>query len=140
MEVGIQSVKNLLQLPIWKTVLWLALLLSTLPLHLLWNSAIFSVTTMNEYIGIVVTSRALESGNIDLDCSEQAMTQYQQTFGNLSDFRNAEKYFTCQLLSSATAGELVQLTPSECMSEYSMKLATWGHNLLIVTNSQLSTI
>lgn len=97
LDVGIQSVRNLRYVPRWKVVLWLALLLSTLPLHLLWNSAVFSITTSNRYAVLVVNSDLLKSNstNTGLDCTNFKI--YQKEY--------PENYATCRLLKRCQIGQ-----------------------------------
>lgn len=135
MEIGIQSIRNLVNIPKWKALLWLALLLSTLPLHLLWNSAIFSVTTINEYSGLVVTPEFLHTTDVGLDCGEEAMAGYQNIDVSTNSSSDVESYSTCWLLSEARAGKLTSVSPSECIQKYALKLETAGYNLIAVANS-----
>lgn len=132
LDIGIPSVRNLRWLPTWKIVLWIVLVLSTLPLHLLWNSAIFSVSTLNEYAGIVVKSD-FNTTSMDLDCSTEAVTQYQQNAADSSTYLNTQLYATCWLLSQAKAGKLTRLSPSDCIRKYSDKLGTTDYNLIAVS-------
>jgi hypothetical protein len=134
MEIGVHSVRNIFKKPMWKVSLWFALLLSTLPLHLLWNSAIFTVSTINEYAGLVVTSDFLGTYEIGLDCSEEALSKYQWT----NSGAGAKNYTTCWLVSEAEAGRLKTISPSECISRYAEKLATNDYNLIAVTNNTRS--
>lgn len=54
LEIGIPSFLNLFQMPRWKACLWWALCLSTMPLHLFWNSTVFSTIGANEFDYLVV--------------------------------------------------------------------------------------
>lgn len=136
LEIGGQSLRNLAYIPRWKLLLWSALLLSTLPLHLLWNSAIFSVTTINEYASLVVSSDFLtvDDPSGGLDCNDTALLDYQRTNDNES--WAIRDYTTCWLLSEAKQNRLTRLTPSECIRKYTLRLETAGYNLIAVTNNR----
>ncbi|KAJ5887394.1 hypothetical protein N7495_007435 [Penicillium taxi] len=60
LDIGIHSIRNLSHITRPKAIFWLMLALSSLPLHLLWNSAVFMTTTFNDYSGLVVTPGFLE--------------------------------------------------------------------------------
>lgn len=130
LDVGIQSVRNLRFIPLWKSCLWFLLLISTLPLHLLWNSAVFSTTTTNTYATIVVSQDFLEARDIygGLDCTDYGKYQVD----------DEESYATCWTLGQAKNNMLKKITPEACMRRYSNKLATDGFNLLAVTKSTKS--
>ncbi|KAL8743097.1 MAG: hypothetical protein Q9184_008155, partial [Pyrenodesmia sp. 2 TL-2023] len=49
LNVGVQSVRNLLRISRTRALLWLLLALSSIPLHLFYNSAIFSTLSAREY-------------------------------------------------------------------------------------------
>lgn len=135
MDIGVHSVSNLLKVPRWKVVLWAALLFSTLPLHLLWNSAIFAVSAVNEYSGLVVAPNFLEDQNLGLNCSDQAMSQYQQASLDNSTGSDTESYTTCWLLSEAKAGRLVKYSREECIKKYEFRLEISSYNLIVVANN-----
>lgn len=54
LDVGVPSLKNLFYMHRWKACLWWGLCLSTLPLHLFWNSTVFSTIGANEFNYLVV--------------------------------------------------------------------------------------
>ena len=55
LDIGVPSVRNLRLIRRRRVTLWWILAVSTLPLHLLWNSAIFSTFQANDFIVIVVS-------------------------------------------------------------------------------------
>ncbi|KAI9789333.1 MAG: hypothetical protein M1816_006222 [Peltula sp. TS41687] len=60
LDIGIPSVKNLWRISPAKVILWALLGLSSIPLHLIWNSAIFDAISANEYYVFVVSSNFFE--------------------------------------------------------------------------------
>jgi len=130
LDIGIQSVRNLRYVPRWKAALWLALLLSTLPLHLLWNSAVFSITTSNRYAVLVVNSELLEtnSTNRGLDCT------------NIDKYRkkDPESYATCWLLDAVSSGrDLEKLSPEQCIERYATRLESDSSNVIAIARNNL---
>jgi len=55
LSIGVPSLKNLLYVDRKKSALWLLLGCSSIPLHLLWNSAVVTTLTANEYVFSAVT-------------------------------------------------------------------------------------
>ncbi|KIX09181.1 uncharacterized protein Z518_00260 [Rhinocladiella mackenziei CBS 650.93] len=49
LDIGVPSVRNLLSIPTYKTLLWLTLGLSSVPLHLMYNSAFYKSLSTNDY-------------------------------------------------------------------------------------------
>ena len=54
LDIGTPSVRNLLRISWPRIGLWWALAISTIPLHLFWNSAVFSTLYSREYYVLVV--------------------------------------------------------------------------------------
>ncbi|KAE8321014.1 hypothetical protein BDV39DRAFT_197984 [Aspergillus sergii] len=128
LDIGVHSIRNLSFIGRAKLALWLALLVSTLPLHLLWNSAVVMTTTFNDYSGLVVTENFLESrSDIGLDCTSQAMKEYRSS--------NMSSYVTCWLFDQArnNRSSLTQMEPSRCISTYQAGLEGRSFNMLAVT-------
>ena len=55
LDIGVPSVRNLRHIALKRTLLWALLAASSVPLHLLWNSVIFSTLQNNEYLVIAVS-------------------------------------------------------------------------------------
>ncbi|CAG8075633.1 unnamed protein product [Penicillium nalgiovense] len=130
LDIGIHSVRNLSHIPRPKAMFWLVLAVSSLPLHLLWNSAVFMTTTFNDYSGLVVTSEFLEeSASIGLDCGRDAMAQYKTS--------DQPSYVTCWLRNMAlqTPRNISRMEPKDCMSTYGNGLEGGNFNLLAVTKN-----
>ncbi|KAE8358689.1 hypothetical protein BDV27DRAFT_169261 [Aspergillus caelatus] len=128
LDIGVHSMRNLSFVKRAKLGLWLALLVSTLPLHLLWNSAVVMTTTFNDYSGLVVTQDFLEGHtDIGLDCTSPAMEEYRNS--------NLSSYVTCWLFDQArnNRSSLTQMDPTRCISTYQAGLEGRSFNMLAVT-------
>ena len=123
LDIGIQSVRKLRYLPRWKVALWTSLLVSTLPLHLLWNSAVFAISELNNYGVVVVTSDYLEAP-LSYDVSCQELT-------TLSDL------VTCSMIGRAKRNDptLTRLSPKKCIQAFAKKLETPFFNVLAVAKA-----
>ncbi|KAE8356321.1 hypothetical protein BDV28DRAFT_165265 [Aspergillus coremiiformis] len=128
LDIGVHSIRNLAFIGPVKVMLWLALLLSSLPLHLLWNSAVVMTTTFNDYSGLVVTRDFVEHrSGIGLECGDEAIKVYRTS--------DLASYVTCWLFDQAqnNRSSLTQMDPSDCISTYQAGLEGSSFNMLAVT-------
>lgn len=130
LDIGVLSVRNLRHIRAGKTVLWLALLVSSLPLHLFWNSAVFTITTFNDYSGLVVTKDFLASNSsIGIDCSVQAMDEFIQY--------DEQSYVTCWLHQHVQQNRtsMHKMAPEQCITAYATGLEASDSNVIAVTTN-----
>ena len=66
LDIGIPSFRNLGRIGHFRTLLWMVLACSSLPLHLLYNSAIFTQITASSYIAFAVQSNFLTGAPFSL--------------------------------------------------------------------------
>lgn len=128
LDIGVHSMRNLPHIARPKVIFWLALALSSLPLHLLWNSAVFMTTMFNDYSGLVVSPEFLDGNiSIGLDCAQDAMDEYRKV--------DESSYVTCWLRNMAlqTPRNMSHVEPKDCMSRYGNGLEGGTFSLLAVT-------
>ncbi|CAG8303123.1 unnamed protein product [Penicillium salamii] len=91
-DIGILSFRNVRHIPRRRAILWIILATSSIPLHLLYNSSIFSVTVGRDYdIGFINDSNvsAVEGYNANHERLENSVwmdkydTKYSTEYGNL---------------------------------------------------------
>lgn len=63
LDIGVRSWRNFLYVSRWKTLLWLAFLLPSLPIHLFLNSAIFQVDKRETYFQITLATESFLFGS-----------------------------------------------------------------------------
>ncbi|PPJ52789.1 hypothetical protein CBER1_11444 [Cercospora berteroae] len=122
LDTGVPSVRNLGTIPIWRSCLWILLFASSIPLHLMYNSSIFSSRQSHNYNAFAVTE---DFQNVDIShASDWISEPILQTAGVLQ--RNFSS--------------LTRMGNAECLRNYTQPqfLTNW-HNLLIVTNARLPT-
>ena len=121
LDIGVPSVRNLRRVSWNKIVLWWLFAISSIPLHLLYKSAIFSTIGANEYAVFIVPESVVTRVGLDwslpLDC----------TPGNTS---------ACP----QQAAKFVNLTIDECVEVYSKVYVTSNTNVLAVTPSDDSSL
>ena len=89
LDIGVPSIRNLRHISWNRVILWLLILISTLPLHLFWNSTIFSTLQANDYAVMVVSQDFKDV--TDLNCTMPAVN------GLYVSYRN----FTCSMYAAA---------------------------------------
>ncbi|CUS15481.1 unnamed protein product [Tuber aestivum] len=134
MDIGVPSVRNLFRIKLERTFLWIAIGLTSIPLHLLYNSAVYTSLTANSYaVAIVATNDAKPGGYLDmLDGLEDSQEFLKWRDGAL--FRDVvERYIN-------RARIYQYLVPSDCMERYNRDFVSDRSNLfLVVRNSSTST-
>lgn len=65
LQIGVPSFRNLRRIGRDRTILWMLLLLSSMPLHLMFNSVVFTSLQANNYAVIPTTEEWLHGGHYD---------------------------------------------------------------------------
>ncbi|KAM0717739.1 hypothetical protein Q7P37_007591 [Cladosporium fusiforme] len=64
-QVGVPSVRNLIRIEWYRSMLWILMALSSLPLHFLYNSVVYSTVPTNNYMWAVVNNKFLDGESWD---------------------------------------------------------------------------
>ncbi|KAJ6188446.1 hypothetical protein N7519_003354 [Penicillium mononematosum] len=118
LDIGVPSIRNLFRVSKGRSLLWICLASSSLPFHLMYNSTIFSTTSVTAY------HIFLGHGDLGRIPSPVLEVPVQDT-DKWSSFNG--------LLSSAKTGTLQHLDPKECVENYAQTFQTTYGNLLLVT-------
>ncbi|KAJ5937109.1 hypothetical protein N7466_003559 [Penicillium verhagenii] len=120
LDIGVPSIRNLFEVPRTRSFLWVLLALSSLPFHLMYNSAIYSTSSAHAYdvfAGSSSLGENLQSNlNLTYPFSEANMT---------SSFM--------QLYSSAKSGDLERLDNQACVDAFAVTFEEAYSKVLIVT-------
>ena len=134
LDIGVPSVRNLRRLSITRIILWWLLSLSSIPLHLLYNSAVFSALSTREYDAFLVTS----------DFFNGAPFNITEARGWAEDLPS---YWQDKLQSySKNQTSFVKLENEKCVDTYTAPIISTHSDLLLVssdlhaTNSLLSSL
>ncbi|KAK0515276.1 hypothetical protein JMJ35_002655 [Cladonia borealis] len=116
LDIGVPSVRNLRRVSWNKIILWWLFAISTIPLHLLYNSAIFSTIGANDY-EVSVGPENLVTGvglnwSLPLDDGSNRTLHYFQQAANWDN-----------------------LTNEECLKVYTQVFVTGNNNVLAVTSA-----
>ncbi|KAM0811734.1 hypothetical protein AB5N19_12090 [Seiridium cardinale] len=129
LRVGVPNFQNLTQVDWKRAVLCVLLGLSSLPLHLLWNSAVVQTVSSNDFFVGGVTTDFLAGANATAGSPQLVRDWFQ---GEPGDFNSA--WFTAVRGSNAT-----HLTASECINAYGTPMVQTYSNVAIVFNVENST-
>ncbi|KAM3413677.1 hypothetical protein BST61_g10370 [Cercospora zeina] len=131
LDIGVPSVRNLATIPLWRTCLWILLFTSSIPLHFVYNSAIFSSRQAREYHAFAVTE---DFHNVDIGRTSSWISQSFLQTASIAFVKGKAK-----LTSTNPAGvmqrnfsSLVNMTNAECLRNYAQdrSRSNW-HNLLV---------
>ncbi|KAH6638910.1 hypothetical protein C7974DRAFT_421557 [Boeremia exigua] len=119
LDIGVPSLRNLRRISRPRLVLWWLLAISSLPLHLLYNSAVYASISTNSYFGFMVDQSFLDSPTC-LNCTTAFPKEpfAKQTLKTLWD--------------KSQNGSLDRLEPSECVNAYGTKIQSARRNLFVV--------
>ncbi|PUU77989.1 hypothetical protein B9Z19DRAFT_1108550 [Tuber borchii] len=128
LDIGVPSVRNLFWIKPERTLLWIAIGLTSIPLHLLYNSAVFTSLGANSFVVTVVTSDHFEPG----------------AYSNLTaaiPYREEDRTFRSALEDyNASTSTYKDLNPSECIKLYNTDYVTsYGNSFLITQHSSNTT-
>ena len=120
LDIGVPSVRNLRWLSTTRIILWWLLAVSSVPLHLLYNSAVFSTLSSHQYTYFLVTSEFCDGAPFsdpsgfaggDLDRAIKALEVYQN---NRTSLKRLER--------------------EKCVEVYSAPILSSNSDLLLVSN------
>lgn len=125
LDVGIQSVRNLRRLSSSRIAVWWLLALSSIPLHLFWNSAVFSSLSARQYNVFVVSSSILSGAPFDaINCEQSSGPSFIQTrLQGLVDNQSS----------------LVRLDNRECIRAYVSPIVSSRADVLLVSSALMLT-
>lgn len=128
LDIGVLSIRNYFYMSRRGAWLWGLLAFSTIPLHLLLNSAIFSTLQTNDYLVIIVSPDFLQDELIDCTSLSSRSTQ--------SEYQNV----ICSMYAAAHDKDnnetaLTRLGPSDCIEQYANFLQNQFSNVIAVSRN-----
>ena len=125
LDIGVPSVRNLKHIQRKRSVLWLVLFAASIPLHLFFNSVVYSQSYSNDYLAILVTEDFLAGGS---------WNYINGTWTDYWHWTNANDQIGVLQLQ-AQKNSLQRLDNNTCLKAYSTSvLHTAWSNVLVVTN------
>ncbi|KAG0124857.1 hypothetical protein HOY82DRAFT_633202 [Tuber indicum] len=143
MDIGVPSVRNLFLIKSERVFLWIAIGITSIPLHLLYNSAVYNSIAANNFVITLVTENHFETGSYSN--KTKAVLDFYQEFKNITN-RSPHSISDVQLYSSVLeqystrSQDYESLTPSKCVKLYNTDFVSNRRNLFLITNHTYNTI
>ncbi|ORY11736.1 hypothetical protein BCR34DRAFT_483765 [Clohesyomyces aquaticus] len=145
LDIGVPSVRNLRFISRKRACLWFALGLSSLPLHLFYNSVVFASISSNDYYAFSVSQSFVDNAECQ-NCSyafyhkddREAVENSSTTRYELqSAFQHAKLFERLleTLHAKARNGTLDRLEPSACINAYAQMIQNSRSNVLLVASN-----
>ncbi|EFR01229.1 hypothetical protein MGYG_04233 [Nannizzia gypsea CBS 118893] len=133
LDIGILSVRNFRQIPRSRSILWIILVLSSLPLHLMYNSAIFATTSSNAYYVFLGDKsfghKAFEGLTLIPSRTQVSSMDYYE------HHKDSATATFARLYNRARNGTLEKLDNAACIDTYTKTYRNSYANLLLVTDN-----
>ncbi|PUU77986.1 hypothetical protein B9Z19DRAFT_1127466 [Tuber borchii] len=121
MDIGVQNVRNLFLIKPERMLLWMAIGLTSIPLHLLYNSAVLTSLGVNSFVVTVVTSDHFEPG------------AYSNLTGVIPYWGESRNVSSALESYNASTSTYKDLNPSECIKLYNTDYVSSYRNLFLIT-------
>ena len=131
LDIGIPSLRNFKHKSRGKLLLWYLMAISSVPLHLLYNSVVLSTLSAQEYY-VFAACVGMENGrslNWTLLTNQEAVEPYQYTYAGLVD--------TVQELKNAS--EWQKLENRECIKAYGQDFVSAHGDILLISPTTNAT-
>ncbi|KIW35231.1 uncharacterized protein PV07_01937 [Cladophialophora immunda] len=140
LDIGVLSIRNLRWISRRRLFLWLLLGLSSLSLHLFYNSAVFVSTSSNNYAVFSVDRAFLESNqtsSFDYVDVSYILRSGIRPAGVEDEPSETIPEIASQLRDEANSNKLVNLTTEQCRTEYIKTFQSDHRNVLLVSDSNV---
>ncbi|KAJ9608497.1 hypothetical protein H2200_007485 [Cladophialophora chaetospira] len=125
LQIAVSSPTNIAFVAGKKTILWWLLGITSIPVHLLFNSAFFSSIQTNNYAIAVVTSNYNESSHWSY-CTENNSNYNVANWNSLA----------CSVVADAeNGGNYERLENRDCITRYTRRIQSQYSNVILVSNA-----
>ena len=136
LDIGVPSIRNLRHISGRRMAVWMVLCISTVPLHLLWNSAIFSTFQDNNYLLVGVSTDALHDANLECPSLYKSLAD---EYHNVGSYANVACALYDSIRDSSTASvQMHRIEPEECIERYNKTMQAEWSNLVVVFDASTS--
>ncbi|KAF6781993.1 hypothetical protein CMUS01_16744, partial [Colletotrichum musicola] len=135
LNIGVPSARNVRAVSLPRRLCWALLLLSSFPLHLVYNSAVLESQATTEYIVAELDAGFLDNPGAAVSALEANWTMIGENPnakwpGYIEESHARRKYFRDYIVPNAAHWD--NLTPEACASTYSGVMLTTHRNLILV--------
>ncbi|KAF7502331.1 hypothetical protein GJ744_006019 [Endocarpon pusillum] len=152
LDIGVPSWRNFMNLPVWSKLVWASLATSSVPIHFLYNSVVFSTVSTNSYMYATVTDAFILPQESELtfqlsngtrvpaptDYQLALNTQVQNKYADFGYFHppsNEEKQCMIQIHGDVSANLPMykKMSNYECLTSYQSAFS-WRPHVLLISN------
>ncbi|KAK1148791.1 hypothetical protein N8T08_008676 [Aspergillus melleus] len=126
MDIGIPSLRNIRKMKWQNKVLWIVLMVTSLPNHLIYNSVILNARSSNEYT-VMVGPRDYD-GSKPLNVSDEVASCFPKKLGQSYNQFNAEM----------ETGNYEVLTREQCMKKLAVNFPSGQGTVMVLSNNLTS--
>ena len=147
LDIGVPSARNLRYISIYRTILWCVLVVSTLPVHLMWNSVVFSTLQNNTFMVIGASRNMLQddqyhcrNGSFDITYPVADSSDFPST-SSIIDYSD----IVCEIFNRARGSTektapLTRLDARECIEQYATEMQSkWSNVVVAIDDTDLDS-
>ncbi|KIX08961.1 uncharacterized protein Z518_00039 [Rhinocladiella mackenziei CBS 650.93] len=128
LDIGVPSMRNLGVIGLQKNALWWILGLTSIPLHLMYNSAFYSSLSNNDYNILIVTPDFVTGGAFDLAAAIDASH-------TIWDYDATIDVDPAAIQSEIGTARFERLEVKQCIRDYAQVFLSSRRNLVLVSNA-----
>ncbi|KAG0635406.1 hypothetical protein HOY80DRAFT_927241 [Tuber brumale] len=136
MDIGVPSVRNLFWIKRERALLWIAIGVTSIPLHLLYNSVVYNSIGAKDFLVTLVTNNHFEQAPYS-NITEEVFGFYQELYKatNLTVFTIDGQARLASMLEgyNTSPQDYEDLTPHDCAKLYNTDLMSGHGNLFLIT-------
>ena len=132
LDIGVPSVRNLRHIAWRRTALWFALALSTVPVHLMWNSVIFSTIQDNSFVVVGTSASLLQDSQFDCTATSFNLTVLDVFYGQDYSDIVCDMYNYARHAVMGRESPLATYEATECVEQYGTDIQSKWSNVVVV--------
>ena len=127
LNIGTPSIRNLRRISRFRMLLWFLVAISSVPLHLMYNSAVFTTLSARNYYAILVQSGL----STDATFNTSAISNFPEIESNTLSVNGATSQSVVQMLQNSQSS-LQNLTRKDCKETYAADFVSSHANVLAI--------
>jgi hypothetical protein len=135
LHIGVPSLHNLTRIAWDRALLWILLMLSSLPLHFLYNSVIFTNLQANTYMVVPGEEAWLRGGIYNFDCFENFSANQVSGFESTIHEYQPDLNATVVLNGGTVVPKYKNVSTAECFNEYDNQYTSEAGNVYLVQDN-----
>ncbi|KAI1325094.1 hypothetical protein F5Y16DRAFT_278388 [Xylariaceae sp. FL0255] len=145
LDIGVSSLRNLAFISNWRRFTWALLALSSVPVHLIYNSAVFQTLASNEYAALVVKDSFVNGSSWSIASAQKnqgnAIAWNQSYTHPVKGLDNSQLSPMIQDIQKAIMNNTyTEMNISACFDMYNDYFAAQGNVVVLVQNQSVQSV